>query len=208
MKPTPSAVLWHAVAGFVGSSVMLFGASRGQEFKPLTKVGGFTQSELTGIYQQDIGTGFSGQSLNNIALQNARAQGGYFGQTNTTNQRGGSTTRLSMQPSGGGGAKPFSSFSPSPTTSPYLNLFREDFGGNSDLNYNTLVRPQLQQQAFNQQVQRAGVEMTRRMQSIAAQGAFNPQGDKNQYPTGHQTVFKYYGHFHPNAPYRPGKQQP
>jgi hypothetical protein len=44
---------------------------------------------------------------------------------------------------------------------------------------------------------------------MAAQNDYGqPQGDKNQYPTGHQTVFKYYGHFHPNAPYRPVKQQP
>ncbi len=173
---------------------------------PLSSAGGFARQEMTGIYQQSIGTGYSSQSLNQIALSNAQSQ--YF---RNIAQGGGipgvssSQSRVNFQPSGGGGAKPFSSFSPGPTTSPYLNLFREDFGGNSDLNYNTLVRPQLQQQAFNQQVQRQGQEMARRMQSMAAQSDFNPQGDKNQLPTGHQTAFGYYGHFHPNKPYRPGK---
>jgi hypothetical protein len=113
-----------------------------------------------------------------------------------------------LRPGGSGQGKPFSGFSPSPTTSPYLNLFREDFGGNSDLNYNTLVRPQLQQQQFNQQVQRQSLDMSRRMQAMAAQSDYNPQGSKDQYPTGHQTVFKYFGHYHPTAPYRPGKQAP
>jgi hypothetical protein len=174
-------------------------------FRPVSRVDGYAQSELKNIYNEDVGSGLSVSSLNSIALQNARYQGGYVGQMTTQNQSG---PRLGVQPGGSNLNKPFSNFSASPTTSPYLNLFRDDFGGNSDLNYNTLVRPQLQQQQFNQQVQRQGVEMTRRLQSIAAQGAFNPQGSKDQYPTGHQTVFKYYGHFHPNAPYRPGKQAP
>jgi hypothetical protein len=175
-------------------------------YKPLSRVGGFAQSELNSIYSEDVGSGLSVSSLNSIALQNARYQGGYVGQMTTQNQ---SAPRIGLQPGGGSALnKPFSNFSASPTTSPYLNLFRDDFGGNSDFNYNTLVRPQLQQQQFNQQVQRQGVEMTRRLQSIAAQGAFNPQGSKDQYPTGHQTTFKYFGHYHPNAPYRPGKQAP
>jgi hypothetical protein len=166
----------------------------------MSNVGGHTGQEMSNIYNEAIGSGYSAQSLNSIALSNARARSGYSGQPVAPAPQ----QRLNLQPSGGG-AKPFSNFSPAPTTSPYLNLFRDDFGGNSDLNYNTLVRPQLQQQAFNQQVQRQGQEMARRMQSMAAQGDFNPQGDKNQFPTGHQTTWGYYGHFHPTKPYRPGK---
>jgi hypothetical protein len=175
--------------------------------KPLAQSGGYARQELNSIYSQDVGGGFSVQSLNSFALQNARAQIPNVGQQTT--RQAGPQSRIGLTPGGGGGlGKPFSGFSASPTVSPYLNLFREDFAGNSDLNYSTLVRPQLQQNQFNQQVQRQGMEMTRRMQSIAAQGAFNPQGSKEQYPTGHQTVFKYFGHYHPNAAYRPGKQQP
>jgi hypothetical protein len=76
-------------------------------------------------------------------------------------------------------------------------LFREDLAGNDDLNYNTLVRPMLQQQQFNQQVQRQSLEMERRLQSFAAQSDFNPQGSTQQLPTGHQTVFRYYGRYYP-----------
>jgi hypothetical protein len=80
-------------------------------------------------------------------------------------------------------------------------LFREDFDGNSDLNYNTLVRPMLQQQQFNEQMQRQSIEIAKRLQSLAAQADFNPQGSESQYPTGHKTVFNYLGHYYP-APAR------
>jgi hypothetical protein len=76
-------------------------------------------------------------------------------------------------------------------------LFREDFDGNSDLNYQTLVRPMQQQQRFNEQIQRESMEIARRLQSIAAQPDFNPQGSESQYPTGHKTVFNYTGHYYP-----------
>ena len=172
----------------------------------LSSTSSYARQELTGIYQESIGTGYSGSDLNGIALRNAQNQfDRNIASGNGIPGISSSGPRVNFRPSVGNAAKPFSSFSPSPTTSPYLNLFREDFGGNSDLNYNTLVRPQLQQQQFNQQVQRQGQEIARRMQSMAAQSDFNPQGDKNQYPTGHQTVFGYYGHFHPTKPYRPGK---
>jgi hypothetical protein len=178
---------------------------------PLATSSGFARQELTNIYTQSVGTGYSAQSLNQLALNNAQnqymrgiAQGGGIPGVSSGAYSPAAGPRISLQPSGSA-AKPFANFSPAPTTSPYLNLFREDFGGNSDLNYNTLVRPQLQQQAFNQQVQRQGQEMARRMQSMAAQSDFNPQGDKNQFPTGHQTVFGYYSHFHPTKAYTPRK---
>lgn len=169
-------------------------------FRPISTTGGQAAREMATIYQSDIGNGYSVQSLNSIALSNARARTGYSG-----NPGGGSGVqpKINYQSGPVSTAKPFSGFSPSPTTSPYLNLFREDFAGNSDLNYNTLVRPQLQQQAFNQQVQRQSQDMSRRMQAMAAQPDFNPQGDKNQLPTGHTTTFGYYGHFHPRKAYAP-----
>jgi hypothetical protein len=95
--------------------------------------------------------------------------------------------------------KPFSSYAAAPTVSPYLNLFREDLRGQSAFNYSTLVRPALQQQQLNQQLQRQSQDLSRRLQSIAAQADFNPQGSKDQYPTGHQTVFMYYGHYFPQT---------
>lgn len=94
-------------------------------------------------------------------------------------------------------SKPFSSFSAPPTVSPYMNLFRVDLNGNNNFNYSTLVRPQLQQQQMNQQLERQALQNSRRIQSIAAQADFNPAGSKDEYPTGHQTVFSYVGHYYP-----------
>jgi hypothetical protein len=76
-------------------------------------------------------------------------------------------------------------------------LFREDLDGQSDLNYQTLVQPQLRQQAINERQQRESLEMAQRLQSIGAQSDFNPAGSTSQPPTGHQTVFQYYGHYYP-----------
>ncbi|WP_146583572.1 hypothetical protein [Posidoniimonas polymericola] len=99
---------------------------------------------------------------------------------------------------GGSNSKPFSSASRGPVVSPYLNLFREDLsdGGAAD-NYNTLVRPQLQQQQINQSLQLETQAIDRRVRSISAKPAFNPQGSPNQSPTGHPTGFMYYSHFYP-----------
>jgi hypothetical protein len=137
--------------------------------------------------------------LNLIALQNAREHVPYVGQTTT---RTSSAPRIGLGLGPSGASKPFSSYSPEPTVSPYLNLFREDIEGNSDLNYNTLVRPQLQQQAINQQVQRQNLELSRQIQSVAAQSDFNPQGAKDIYPTGHPTAYRYFGHFYPSMSVR------
>jgi hypothetical protein len=162
--------------------------------RPVSDLGGYTGSELRSIYRQGVGTGFSGSSLNQIALQNAQARVPYVGQTSRL-----APSSLGLGSGSSLASKPFSSYSPAPTTSPYLNLFREDLEGESDLNYNTLVRPMLQQQQFNEQMQRQSMEIARRLQSIAAQADFNPQGSTTQYPTGHQTVFNYLGHYYPSA---------
>lgn len=103
------------------------------------------------------------------------------------------------------GSKPFSSYQTSPTVSPYLNLFRTDLQGGGNFNYSTLVQPQLQQQQLNQQLERQNGQTNRRLQSIAAQADFNPQGSKDEYPTGHQTVFNYMGHYYQPAQVRQKK---
>jgi hypothetical protein len=169
-------------------------------FAPKSDTGGFTGQALNQIYRSDIGQGFNISSLNQLALQNARAQVPYVGQS--------TSTRIPSGPVGGApqrSSKPFSSFSPSPTTSPYLNLFREDIEGGGDFNYQTLVRPQLQQQQFNQQIERQNLEISRRLQAYSAQGAFRPEGDRNQIPTGHRSMFLYFSHFHPSAGPRRGR---
>jgi hypothetical protein len=89
-----------------------------------------------------------------------------------------------------------------------MNLFREDLDGSSDFNYQTLVRPQLQQLQTNQQFQNQNQDLYRRVQSISAQSDYkNPAGAENQYPTGHQTTFGYHGRYYPGMNVRHQKQQ-
>jgi hypothetical protein len=179
---------------FVSSLPANCAAQFGSDPKAVSKVGGVAGEALNQIVRENVGQGYSGESLNMIALQSARNNIPYVGQQTARSQSNAPRFQSNF---GGGGAKPFSGFSAEPTVSPYLNLFREDLEGGGDLNYNTLVRPQLQQQAVNQQVQRQAQELQRQLQSVAAQTDFNPQGAKDVYPTGHQTVFRYYGHYYP-----------
>jgi hypothetical protein len=163
------------------------------DFKPISKPGGYAQQELQQIYQQSIGSGYSSDSYVRSSYNSARGNTPSFRRNNPTSIG----PRIGLGIGGSAAPKPFNSYSPAPTVSPYLNLFREDIEGGGDFNYNTLVRPQLQQQQFNQQVQRQGLELERRLQSFAAQSDFNPQGSTSQLPTGHQTVFRYYGRYYP-----------
>ena len=143
-------------------------------------------------------------------LQQSIRNSGYSGRNAPSNMpsmagSGGARIGLGVNTSSGGGSKPFSSYTTAPTVSPYLNLFRNDLNGQSDFNYSTLVKPQLQQLQTNQQLQGQAVQTNRRLTSIAAQADFNPNGSKNEAPTGHQTVYNYMGHYYQQAAPRPKK---
>jgi hypothetical protein len=160
--------------------------------KPLSGTGGNAAREMKSIYRSAVGTGYSVDSLMQQTLSRGIARVPDVGQASARGSRIdsglGSFANLN---------KPFGNYSPAPTVSPYLNLFREDLDGQSDLNYQTLVQPQLRQQAINERQQRESMEMAQRLQSIGAQSDFNPAGSRTQPPTGHQTVFQYYGHYYP-----------
>ncbi|MCI0353163.1 MAG: hypothetical protein L0Z53_27405, partial [Acidobacteriales bacterium] len=180
---------WCAV--LLGIATCHFAVAQGLMSAPRNQGGraaGYAATEMSRIMRQDLGTGYTGESLNRIALNSARANVANVGQQSTRPGPIGLGPATATGPAN----KPFSSFSPSPTVSPYLNLFREDLDGNSDFNYQTLVRPQLQQQQFNQQQQRQNLDINARLQQISAQADFNPQGSQSQYPTGHQTARMYY----------------
>ena len=79
-----------------------------------------------------------------------------------------------------------------------MNLFRDDLDGSGDFNYQTLVRPQLNQLQLNQQFQNQNSELNSRVQSISAQRDYaNPAGSETIYPTGHTTTFGYHGRYYP-----------
>ena len=175
----------------VGLGIGTCSATIAQGLGPASSTGGYAGTEMGRIYRSSIGTGYSGSSLNQITLNRSRAQVPNVGQSSAR------SNRLDAGLSGFNSNKPFSNYSPSPTVSPYLNLFREDLDGNSDFNYQTLVRPQLQQQEINQRLQQQNLAIAQRLQSISAQSDFNPQGSESQPPTGHQTVFMHYSHYYP-----------
>lgn len=190
--------MWCAGA-VVGQSDTRYSASAPVARTPRPTSSGFAGNRTRTIPRADIGQGFTGQSLNSIALQSARARIPNLGQSTFISS---SPIRpiISIGSGLSASAKPFSSFSASPTVSPYLNLFREGLGENDDFNYQTLVRPQLQQQQFNQKVERQNLELFRRLQSISARGPYkNPSGAEGLSPTGHQTVFGYQSHYFPSV---------
>jgi hypothetical protein len=159
-------------------------------------IGGYTGQTLQNLYRTDVGNGYTVQSLNQLVLQNAQARVPYVGQQGPPDLGPatigpGLATRAS---------KPFSTISQTPTVSPYLNLFNTSQNGTSAFNYQTLVRPQLQQQAINQAQMRQNLDVDRKVQALAARGAYtNPAGSDQEYPTGHQTAYMYYGHYYPDA---------
>lgn len=192
-----AAGVWLADAAAFAQTSSISAGSR-------ASAGGYTGTSMRNIYQQDIGDGYTGASLNSIALQSARARVGNVGQSSAG--LGTSSSVSASLLSSSSSSKPFSSVSSSPAVSPYMNLFREDFGGTSDLNYQTLVRPQVQQQQYNQQFQRQNMELSTRVQKISAQSAFqNAAGSESIYPTGHQTGFGAYSHFYPGMSQRRGR---
>jgi hypothetical protein len=154
-----------------------------------------TVSNLQNLYQAPN----VGSYQNSLAAQRLNAgYGNRSANVYSQNAAGSSGPRLSTGLGGGGRAsKPFSGVSSAPTVSPYLNLFRTDLNGGGNFNYSTLVQPQLQQLQTNSQLERQTVQNNRRLTQIAAQSDFNPQGSKDQFPTGHQTVFNYMGHYFP-----------
>jgi hypothetical protein len=199
--------LWILAIGpvFWISQNSAFGQTSLEDPKPNTNQTGYTGQALRNLYQSDIGQGFSSQSQNNLTLQNQHVRVPYVGQStwgqNTSAAPARPAPRISTGLAPTRTTKPFAgvnSAASSPAVSPYMNLFREDFDGSSDFNYQTLVRPQLQQMQVNQQFERQNLELNKRVQSISAQSAYqNPAGSEQQYPTGHQTVFMYHGRYYP-----------
>jgi hypothetical protein len=164
-------------------------------YNPFTQLPGYAGNQLRNYFDQTT-LRSSGSNLNQIALRNAQQamQNAYQPSPSMPTARIGTGIGESLS-----GSKPFSNFSQGPAISPYLNLFRVDQNGFQGFNYSTLVQPQLQQLQVNQQQQRQNLQTTRRLQAIAAQADYNPQGTKDELPTGHQTVFQYYGHYFPQV---------
>lgn len=166
--------------------------------------------------QQATGFGFTSDSI----IQGTINRGG-FGAGGSIS-RGGASAGL-----GGGGpvSKPFSNASNGPTVSPFLGLFNSGVIGDEIDNFQSFVRPQLEQQRVNQQFRQQAQQINRQLQQRAAppaaamnpfaiqeqrlnaqfqqavgQAAFNPAGSQTIMPTGHTTVYGVTGRFYPTRP--------
>jgi hypothetical protein len=107
-------------------------------------------------------------------------------------------------PGGSADAQQARRYQPStPTVSPYLNLTRSNVGGLP--NYYSLVRPQLQQQAFNNQQRAFNVQQQAlQMQQSAAVDGLRNTLQQTVAPTGKGAGFMTYGRsgsFSKSAPY-------
>ena len=92
-----------------------------------------------------------------------------------------------------------------PTVSPYMNLAR---GGNPAINYNTLVRPQIDTGRALQQLQS---QVSQDQQVLMGQLGAAPTGfDPNAaLPlTGHPVQFMNYAHYYTPVGTKPGSSQP
>ncbi|MEM6328645.1 MAG: hypothetical protein AAF790_00195 [Planctomycetota bacterium] len=184
----------------------------------------YSNFQLNRIRQQAIGNQFSSDAIVRQTLAQSTIRAPVIG-VGSIDRRIGSTGRMASSVSGasgsvtrvgaprapslglnrggrglGGGQRPFSNLNRRPSISPYLNLFRGDnnfTGSNDDLNYQTLVRPQLQQQQFNRRAALAAQQMNARLQNLAAQPAFAPTGSQTLIPTGSPAAYRFYSHYYP-----------
>lgn len=88
--------------------------------------------------------------------------------------------------------KPFASLQRGPAVSPYLKL-----NGSLDsvADYYSYVRPERENQRQNLAQQRQMNANRQRLNAMAAQGAYNIQGDPNMATTGHTSTYMYMGNF-------------
>jgi len=92
--------------------------------------------------------------------------------------------------------KPFSNIQPRSTVSPYLNLtLDEAAGGVAVPTYQSIVRPQLEQQRFNQQQQRQVSQLQSQLNSLHNAGGVPITGSRQVRPTGHSTGFMNMSHY-------------
>jgi hypothetical protein len=127
-----------------------------------------------------------------IACESARAQGApissqtrkalnFYGGQSAYSTLSEMPRRTPIQPATYGplshNGKPFQAASTGPTISPYLNLFRDENENSESLpSYFSFVRPQMEQQAANQQQQREIANLQRQVQGGAQARAVSTPG--------------------------------
>ncbi len=130
--------------------------------RPVSTTGGYAGSEMENIYRQDVGSGYTTSSVIRSTLVNSRVHAPYAG-SGPAAIRG---PRIGLGVGTSAVNKPFSNYTPPPTVSPYLNLFRDDFRNGPLPNYQALVRPLQQQQETNQNQQRLLLQQNQALRQL------------------------------------------
>jgi hypothetical protein len=102
--------------------------------------------------------------------------------------------------------KPFSSFNRSSGLTPYMGLLASNPFTSTTDNYFSVVRPQIEQQKINEQLQQRNLQLQRQLNDIALQASASPTGDKDRAPTGHVSVYMNYGGYY--TPVQPRSVRP
>jgi hypothetical protein len=93
--------------------------------------------------------------------------------------------------------KPFSNIGARGGVSPYLGL-SAPFSSTAE-QYYAQVRPQIQQQRINQQMEQRNAQLQHQLNSVAARPPYDVQGSDAMAPTGHVAVFMNYGGYYPES---------
>ena len=94
--------------------------------------------------------------------------------------------------------RPFDDYTPPPTVSPYMNLINNSNGNTATgmyLNYQLMVKPQLEQRRYNQQ-SAAAIRQVQKQQAQASKAPATERGQQLR-ATGHAATRGNYSHYFP-----------
>lgn len=86
-------------------------------------------------------------------------------------------------------AKPFSSVSRGPSTSPYMGMVAQHPFSSSTSNYFNIVKPQLDAQRANEKLQAQNIRLQQQLTEAASKGPYSATGSEDRAPTGHAAVY-------------------
>ena len=97
-------------------------------------------------------------------------------------------------------SRPFDNYSRSPSVSPYMNLVNNNntTDANVFLNYQLLVKPQLEQRNFNQQTAATFKQFQQTQKTSVAKPQSGVEGNQRLRATGHAATRGNYSHYYPS----------
>jgi hypothetical protein len=150
--------------------------------------GVYLEKTLGGLKNRNTASGFTSDMMKNRTINRSVPQYSF----STVNQNMFRSASTSSRPA----QKPFSSFNRSSGLTPYMGLLASNPFTSTTDNYFSVVRPQIEQQKINEQLQQRNLMLQRQLNDVALKGAANPQGDVERAPTGHVSVYMNYGGYY------------